>query len=121
LTRRQPGATISGVVRIYELPVKTHSETIKQFGELAVREGGADALAEAWTKAGFGDEKTARWLRARCFAPSAARALTDLGVEPEQAAVRTRDGGDYLDTIAYKVAAGDLTPRQGAVRSFSSR
>ncbi|MEA2196621.1 MAG: hypothetical protein QOJ25_672, partial [Solirubrobacteraceae bacterium] len=41
---------------------------------------------------------------------------------PEQAATRTRDGGDgSLETIAYKVAAGDLTPRQGAVRSLSSR
>jgi hypothetical protein len=108
-------------VKIYELPVKTHSETIKKFGELAERGGSADDAAAAWTKAGFGDEKTARWLTARCFDPASARALTDLGVEPEQAATRTRDGGDYIDTIAYKVAAGDLTARQGAVRSLSSR
>ncbi len=50
------------------------------------------------------------------------RALAGLGVTPEQAAVRTRDGGDgYIDTIAYKVANGDLTPRQGAARTLSSR
>jgi hypothetical protein len=109
------------VVKIYELPVKTRRETIEQFGELADRGGSADAAAQAWTKSGFGDEMTTRWLRARCFDPDAARALTDLGVMPEQAATRTRDGGDYLDTIAYKVAAGELTPRQGAVRSLSSR
>ena len=108
-------------MKIYELPVKTHSETIKKFGELADRGGSPEAAAQAWTKAGFGDEMTARWLQARCFDPDAARALTELGVAPEQAAARTRDGGDYINTIAYKVAAGDLTPRQGAVRSLSSR
>jgi len=108
-------------MKIYELPVKTHAETIKRFGEFGEHGGTADAAAEAWTKAGFGDEMTARWLEARCFDPVSARALADLGVLPEQAAVRTRDGGDYLNTIAYKVAAGDLTPRQGAVRSLSSR
>lgn len=108
-------------MKIYELPVKTHAETIKKFGELAERGGSADTAAQAWTKAGFGDEMTMRWLQARCFDPDGARALSDLGVLPEQAAVRTRDGADYLDTIAYKVAAGDLTPRQGAVRSLSSR
>ena len=65
---------------------------------------------------------TERWLKARCFDPDAARALTELGVAPEQAATRTRDGGDgNIDTIAHKVAAGDLTARQGAVRSLSSR
>jgi hypothetical protein len=108
-------------MKIYELPVKTHGETVARFGEFADRGGSADAAAKAWTKAGFGDEMTARWLKARCFDPEAARALTELGVLPEQAAVRTRDGGERIDTIAYKVAAGELTPRQGAVRSFSSR
>ncbi|MEA2198521.1 MAG: hypothetical protein QOJ25_2572, partial [Solirubrobacteraceae bacterium] len=109
-------------MRIYELPVTTHRETIEQFGELGDRGGSADAAAEAWTKAGFGDDMSARWLKAHCFDPEAARALAELGVLPEQAATRTRDGGDgSLETIAYKVAAGDLTPRQGAVRSLSSR
>lgn len=108
-------------MKIYDLPVSTHRDTIQHFGEFADRGGSAQDAAQAWTKAGFGDELTARWLQARCFDPTAARALADLGVLPEQAAVRTRDGGDYLDTIAYKVAAGDLTPRQGAVRSLSSR
>ena len=107
-------------MKIYELPVKTHSETITQFGELADRGGSPEAAAQAWTKAGFGDVMAARWLKARCFDPA-----TELGVQPEQAATRTRDGGgssgEYLDTIAYKVAAGDLTARQGAVRSLSSR
>jgi hypothetical protein len=108
-------------MRIYELPVKTHAETISRFGELADRGDGAEAAAQAWTTAGFGDEMTARWLKARCFDAAGARALTDLGVTPEQAAVRTRDGGGAIDTIAYKVAVGGLTPRQGAVRCLSSR
>lgn len=108
-------------MRIYELPVKTHAETIGPFGDFAAPDGNAAAAAEAWTNAGFGDEMTARWLKARCFEPEAARALAELGVTPEQAAVRTRDGGGKIDTIAYKVAARGLTPRQGAVRSLSSR
>jgi hypothetical protein len=120
LTRPRSRANIDGV-RIYDLPVETNRETIERFGELALRGGSAQDAAQAWTKAGFGDETTTRWLQARCFDPEAARALTELGVAPAQAAVRTRDGGGYIDTIAYKVAAGDLTPRQGAVRSFSSR
>jgi len=119
--RRSAANILTASMRIYELPVRTHADTISPFGELAERGGTADAAAQAWTTAGFGDEMTARWLKARCFDPESARALTDLGVTPEQAAVRTRDGGDYIDTIAYKVAAGGLTPRQGAVRCLSSR
>ena len=61
-------------------------------------------------------------LEARCFEPAAARSLAGLGVTPNQASLRTRDGhGDYIDTIGYKVASGDLTARQGAARSMSSR
>ncbi len=109
-------------MRVYEPPAKTSVETIRRYGELADRGGAAEAAAQAWTEAGFDDEMTARWLEARCFDPQAARALAELGVTPEQATVRTRDGGsDYIDTIAYKVAHGELTPRQGAARTLSSR
>jgi hypothetical protein len=78
-------------------------------------------MAQAWTEAGFSDALTARWLDARCFDPGTARALAELGVSPEQAAARTRDGGGDIDTIAHKVANGDLTVRGGAARSLSSR
>jgi len=44
-----------------------------------------------------------------------------MGVAPEQAAKRTCDGGGGVDTVAYKVANGDLTARQGAARTLSSR
>ncbi len=109
-------------MKIYEPIPDTGVGVIRRYGELADRGGAPEAAARAWTAAGFDDATTAKWLDARCFAPDGARALAGLGVTPKQAAVRTRaGGGDYLDTIGYKVASGDLTPRQGAARSMSSR
>lgn len=109
-------------MKVYEPAPRTGSETIRRFGELADRGVGSEVAAQQWTAAGFDDELTARWLQARCFDPQAARGLSELGVTPEQSAVRTRDGGgDYIDTIGFKVANGDLTPRQGAARTLSSR
>lgn len=109
-------------MKIYEPAARTGVETIRRYGEFADRGGSAEAAAQAWTDAGFDDVVTARWLEARCFDAEAARALAELGVTPEQAAARTRDGGDgYIDTIAFKVANQDLTPRQGAARCLSSR
>lgn len=109
-------------MKVYGPAVTTSAATIERYAELADRGAGAEAAARAWTEAGFDDEATAAWLEARCFDPAAARALADLGVTPRQATARTRDGGgDYADTIAYKVANGDLTARQGAARSMSSR
>lgn len=115
-------ALSSAAMEIYEPAPKTGVETIKRYGELADRGGSAEDAAQAWTDAAFDDEMTARWLEARCFDAPSARALADLGVTPEQAAVRTRDGGDRsIGTIASKVACGDLTARQGAARCLSSR
>lgn len=109
-------------MKIYRPVESTGVQTIARFGEFADRGGSPETAAQAWTDAGFGDETAARWLQARCFDASAARDLAELGVTPEQAACRTRDGGGgYLDTIAFKVASGDLTPRQGAARALSSR
>ncbi len=96
-------------------------EALAEYGELTDHVGGAAAAARAWNDAGFNEQGAKRWLAARCFAPSAALALSELGVAPEQAAARTRDGDGGMDTIAYKVALGALTPRQGAARSLSSR
>jgi len=102
---------------------RTSVDTIRRFGELADRGDDPALAAKAWTSAQFDDEMTARWLQARCYDPQAARELADLGVTPEQASKRTRDGagGSYIDTIAFKVAKGDLSPRQGAARAGSSR
>ena len=108
-------------MKVYKPAAWTSVATIRQHGEFASR-GDPGAAAQAWTDAGFDDAMTARWLEARCFDAPAARAMADMGVAPEQAARRTRDGGgDYVDTIAYKVANGDLTARQGAARTLSSR
>ena len=101
---------------------RTSVDTITRFGELADRGEDPSVAAKAWTAAGFDDEQTARWLEARCFDPLAARDLADLAVTPGQASKRTRDGkSDTLDTIAFKVASGDLSARQGAARAASSR
>jgi hypothetical protein len=102
---------------------RTSVDTIQRYGDLADRGEDAAVAAQAWTSAGFDDETTARWLEARCFDPESARELAELGVTPGQASKRTRDGAgaDYIDTIAYKVANGDLSARQGAARAASSR
>lgn len=101
---------------------RTRPETITRFGDLADRGADPAEAAKAWTDAGFDDDETAKWLEARCFDPQAARELADLRVTPAQATKRTRDGRrDYKDTIAFKVASGDLSPRQGAARAGSSR
>jgi hypothetical protein len=100
----------------------TSISTIAEYGDLADRGDDPAVAAKAWTSAGFDDEETAKWLRARCFDPQAARNLAALAVTPDQAAKRTRDGRrDYLDTIGFKVSSGDLSARQGAARASSSR
>ena len=109
-------------MKVYEPPRRTGAETIRRFGELADRGGDPSEAAQAWTDADFDDETAARWLSARCFDAESARALADMGVTPEQAGKRTRDGGGgYIDTIGFKVSSGDMTPRQGAARTPSSR
>lgn len=108
-------------MKVYEPAARTSVETIKRYGQFAIRGGTAEAAARAWTDAGFDDQMTSLWLDARCFDAEAARALAELGVTPKQAAVRTRDGGGEIDTIAHRVANHDLTARQGAARSLSSR
>jgi hypothetical protein len=101
---------------------RTSVDTITRFGEFADRGEDPRAAARAWSDAGFHDEETAKWLEARCFDPQAASDLAELGVTPGQASKRTRDGRrDYVDTIAFKVASGDLSARQGAARTASSR
>jgi hypothetical protein len=102
---------------------RTSTDTIARHGDLALQgDDDVRAVARAWTDAGFDDDETAKWLEARCFDPQAARDLSDLAVTAGQASKRTRDGRrDYLDTIAFKVASGDLSARQGAARAASSR
>jgi hypothetical protein len=101
---------------------RTGVDTISRYGELADRGNDPAVAAAAWTAAGFDDEQASLWLEARCFDPRTARDLADLAITAAQASKRTRDGRrDYSDTIAYKVASGDLSARQGAARAGSSR
>ena len=102
---------------------RTSVDTITRYGDLADRGEDPAVAAKAWTDAGFDDAMAARWLAARCFDPESARDMADLGVTPEQASKRTRDGAgeSYIATIAYKVSMKQLSPRQGAARAASSR
>ena len=100
---------------------KTDAETIKRHADLIEGGGDAGSVARAWTDAGFDDETTARWLKARCFDAQAARAPAVDGATTGQAPKRTRHGSRHADTTGYKAPNGDLTPRQGAARCLSSR
>lgn len=86
----------------------TVREVIERHGYFA-HGGNPDDAAETWTESGFDAEEVEEWLRARCFHPSAARDLADLGITPDMAAMKTEVGrGDYVDTVGFKVADGDL-------------
>jgi hypothetical protein len=75
--------------------------------------GDPESTAEAWEEAGFGADEVDEWLLARCFIPGAARDLADAGVTPLAARMRTSAGsGDYVDTVGFKVADGDLEPEE---------
>lgn len=96
----------------------TDQESLREIAEILERHGvrpaacgPAEKAAREWLSAGFDDpEEVEGWLKARCFDASAARALEDAGLTPEQAALRTRAGAaDYEDTVGYKYANGDLS------------
>ena len=91
--------------------VRRVAAVLAQYGEAALQGAPAESVAYDWLAAGFDDaEEIADWLRARCFRARHARELEHAGFTPEQAAQRTTAGrGDYEDTIAYKLAQGDLT------------
>ena len=88
------------------------TETLARHGDDALRGAETiDTAARNWLDAGFADaEEIDDWLGARCFNPHHAQSLDAAGFTPEQAALRTRKGrADYEETIACKLAAGDLT------------
>ncbi|HEX9918733.1 MAG TPA: hypothetical protein VGA87_06185 [Pyrinomonadaceae bacterium] len=93
-------------------PVRLIMETLRRHGGDALP-GGASPLeaARAWLDAGFADaEEVDDWLAARCFDARSAQTLDAAGITPEQAALRTRQGrASYEETVAYKLAHGDLT------------
>jgi hypothetical protein len=86
----------------------TIRDVIERHGHFA-HGGNPDDTSETWAESGFEAPEVDEWLNARCFDPSAARDLADAGVEPEMARMRTSAGaGDYVDTVGFKVSAGDL-------------
>ena len=85
-------------------------ETLARYGDEATGSRAPEQAALSWIDAGFDAEEAGEWLAARCFAPQTARSLELAGFTPEQAALRTtRGAADYGETIAYKVARGDLS------------
>lgn len=86
----------------------TIREVIEKHGHFA-HGGNPDDAAETWAESGFEAQEVDEWLRSRCFNPSAARDLADAGVTPDMAATKTEVGAaDYVDTVGFKVADGDL-------------
>ena len=85
--------------------------TLEHYGEAALAGAPAETAAYRWLSHGFADvEDVEDWLAARCFDPARAHELERAGLTPQQAAARTTAGrGDYEDTIAFKIAAGDLS------------
>ena len=86
----------------------TVREVIERHGHFA-HAGNPDDTSETWAESGFDAHEVDAWLDARCFDPGAARDLADGGVDAIDARLKTVAGrGDYLDTIGFKVSAGDL-------------
>jgi hypothetical protein len=86
----------------------TIRDVIEQHGYFA-HGGDPDSATETWSEAGFEAPEVDEWLAARCFNPDAARDLADAGLTPALARMHTHAGaGDYVDTVAFKVADGDL-------------
>jgi hypothetical protein len=86
----------------------TVREVIERHGHFA-HAGNPDDTTQTWAESGFEADEVDEWLNARCFDPSAARDLADAGIVPVDARMKTESGrGDYVDTIAFKVSAGDL-------------
>lgn len=85
--------------------------TLERCGGAALAGAPAETAARRWLSHGFADaEDVEDWLSARCFDPARAQELERAGLTPQQAGARTAAGrGDYEDTIAFKIARGDLS------------
>lgn len=86
----------------------TIRDVIERHGHFA-HGGNPDDAAETWAESGFEAHEVDEWLLARCYDPSSARDLADAGVPPGEARMKTSAGaGDYVDTLGFKVSAGDV-------------
>ncbi len=90
----------------------TIRDVIEKQGHFA-HGGNPDDTVEAWAETGLEPGEVEEWLNARCFDPNAARDLTDAGVSAADARMKTdAGGGEYTDTVGFKVSAGDLEPEE---------
>jgi hypothetical protein len=86
----------------------TIRNVIQRYGRDA-HAGDPDGTADAWAEIGVSAAEVEEWLHARCFNPSAAEDMTDAGIAPWMAMMKTDAGsGGYVDTVGFKVANGDL-------------
>lgn len=86
----------------------TIRNVIERHGRVA-HGGDPESAADAWAEIGLSAAEVEEWLNVRCFDPGAAEDMADAGIDPSMAAMETHAGaGDYVDTVAFKVASGDL-------------
>jgi hypothetical protein len=87
-----------------------HDDPRRDLKAWPLRHGGnLEDTAETWAESGFEAHEADEWLLARCYDPSVARDLVDAGVGAEMARMKTSAGaGDYVDTIGFKVSAGEI-------------
>ncbi len=106
-------------------PARAIAGVLERYGAEARGGVSAEQAAQQWIDAGFDDaEEVDDWLRARCFSASAARALEDAGITPEQAAtpmIAGSSGGgdddssdsgsdrDVADTLGGKFTRGRIS------------
>lgn len=98
-------------------------EIIRQYGDFACGDpDDLQAVAQEWVDAGFTPAEADRWLDARCFCASTARALARAGFAPEEAGEEaTAPCGSYQDTIGYLVSNGDLSLARALARLQAER
>lgn len=98
-------------------------EIIRQYGDFACGDpDDLQAVAQEWVDAGFTPAEADRWLEARCFCASTARALSRAGVTPEEAGEETTAPcGSYQDTLGYLAANGDMALASALARLRDAR
>ena len=98
-------------------------EIIRQYGDFACGDpDDLQAVAQEWVDAGFTPAEADRWLDARCFCASTARALARAGFAPEEAGEETTAPcGSYQDTIGYLAANGDMALTSALARLQDAR
>jgi hypothetical protein len=72
-----------------------------------------DAAVTVWERLGFSPRETRAWLDAGCVVAGTARRLSNLGIQPEDAAQPV--GGDPRRSIAWSVASGTLSAEDALV------